>query len=429
MSRTWSRAVIPTTTMTPPKNKASDPPTDLLEHLLSARLAERAARDQLRSRRTLAPIDGIHARLEDGRVVTLFAGNDYLGLTHHPSVIEAMRRSLENCGAGSGSAGLIGGYTTEHAEAERALAAWKGAQACVLLPSGYQANLAAVQTVAALAQKGGGDRGAASRAAGVRFLVDKLAHASLIDAVRAADLPYRIFPHNHLEKLRRLLGERADGELQVVVTESIFSMDGDAADLPGLAELKREHRFALLLDEAHATGVYGAAGQGYAAERGLPHLADVSVITLSKSMGLIGGAVCGSQAFCDALLNFGRAYIYSTGVPAFIAAGARAAIDVMRRQPERQSRLRRCAALVRSRLRAQGRHTVFGGDDSPIIPLIFGGETAALQASEALLSRGIFVPAVRPPSVAPNASRLRITLSSEHADAEVEHLIECLLAL
>ena len=177
---------------------------------------------------------------------------------------------------------MISGYTALHRAAEEAIAAWKGAQASVLLPSGYQANFAAIQTLAAVAQ----DRG------GVRFILDKLVHASLVDAVRATGAAMRIFPHNHLGKLRRLLEESDRGQMQVVVTESIFSMDGDAADLRGLAEIKKDLPFVLLLDEAHASGVYGPGGAGYAAECGLQAIVDVSIVTMSKALGCVGGAVC-----------------------------------------------------------------------------------------------------------------------------------------
>ena len=194
----------------------------------------------------------------------------------------------------------------------QAIAAWKGTEAAILLPSGYQANLAAIQTLAAIGKLTGG----------ARFLVDKLTHASLIDAIRGSGEPFRIFPHNHMAKLKRLLQESDKAALQVVVTESIFSMDGDAADLRAIAELKLEHEFFLLLDEAHATGVYGPAGAGLAAEYGLRQIVDVSILTLSKALGGIGGAVCGSAVFCEALVNYGRAYLFSTGVPAAVAAAA-----------------------------------------------------------------------------------------------------------
>jgi 8-amino-7-oxononanoate synthase len=316
-------------------------------------------------------------------------------------------------GAGSGAAALISGYTTAHAQAEQAIARWKGYEAAVLLPSGYQANLAAVQTIAALAVNDGKT---------ARFLVDKLAHASLLDAVLATKGPMRIFPHNQLGKLRRLLSDAPADQLQVVLTESIFSMDGDACDLAGLAELRRQYGCILMVDEGHASGVYGPNGSGYAAEIGLGQVADVSIATLSKAVGCVGGAVCASVGFCEALANFGRAYIYSTSIPAPVAAAVGCAIEVMRREPDRQIRLRANARRVRAALGlGAGAHTPA---DSPIIPVILGDEHGAMEAAARLEEAGLLAVAVRPPTVPRGTSRLRITLSSEHSAAEVDRLVE-----
>jgi 8-amino-7-oxononanoate synthase len=257
--------------------------------------------------------------------------------------------------------------------------------------------------------------------------MDKLCHASLIDAVRDSVRSFRVFPHNHLSKLRRLLEEREAGQLQVVVTESIFSMDGDAADLPGLAALKKEHPFVLLLDEAHGTGVYGPDGSGYAAECEVRESVDVSVVTLSKALGVAGGAVCGSRTFCDALVNYGRAYVYSTAVPPSVAAAAEAAVAVIRSEPHRRQRLRGLARRVRSEL-AAGRPVPLPAD-SPIVPVVLGSEEAALDAAERLRREGLFVPAIRPPTVPKGSSRLRVTLCCDHTDGEVDLLIRTLGAL
>jgi len=387
------------------------------DQLARETLAGLEASHLLRQRRVVTPIDPTHVRC-DGRALVNFASNNYLGLTHHPRVIEVAERSLRNAGAGSGASALISGYGPAHESAERHIAQWKGTEAAVLLPSGYQANHAAVQTLAAVAEK-------SSRS--VRFLLDKLCHASLIDAVRAAGAPWRVFPHNQLQKLRRLLQDADGAEIQVVVTESIFSMDGDAADLAGLAKLKAEHRFVMLLDEAHASGVYGPAGSGLAAELGLGGIADVTVLTLSKSVGCIGGAVCGTKTFCSALVNLARAYIYSTNLPPMIAAAADAAIGVMEAEPRLQSRIRELAARVRRELREAGLQITPG--DSPIIPIAMGSESAALDAAEQLWKDGILVLAIRPPTVPRGTSRLRVTLSAGHTDEEVEGLISALARL
>jgi 8-amino-7-oxononanoate synthase len=262
-------------------------------------------------------------------------------------------------------------------------------------------------------------------AQGARFMVDKLAHASIIDAVRATGSELRVFPHNQFKKLQRLLDDAPAAQLQVVLTESIFSMDGDAADLAGLAELKKRRPFVLVLDEAHATGVYGKHGAGYANERGLQSVVDVSVVTLSKALGVIGGAVCGSRAFCESLVNHGRAYIFSTSIPAHVARGAQAAIEVLRDEPHRQRRVREVAMKVRQLLCEK--FAIIEGD-SPIIPIVIGSEEAALSASEKLREKGLLVIAVRPPTVPRGSSRLRVTLSCEHKDDEINDRVVALHA-
>jgi 8-amino-7-oxononanoate synthase len=373
-------------------------------------LDERTRCGLLRQRKIVRPIDATHLEI-DGRSFTNFCSNNYLGFTHHPKLLEAMRSSQQS-GAGSGAAGLISGYSESHAQAESAIADWKGAGAAVLLPSGYQANIAAVQTLAAI-----GD----SYKNGARFLIDKLAHASLIDAARATQMPIRIFPHNGMNKLQRLLDDAPADQLQIVLTESIFSMDGDAADLAGIAKLKQSHDFILLLDEAHGSGVYGQNGAGLAAEIGLQNAVDVSVVTLSKALGSVGGAVCSSKAFRDALLNFGRAYIYSTSIPPAIAECASSAVALLRDEPQHQRRVRELAKRVRARLSSAGQ-TIPAGD-SPIIPVILGSEAEAMRAAEVLHGLGLLVVAVRPPTVPKGTSRLRITVSAAHSDEEIDRLV------
>jgi 8-amino-7-oxononanoate synthase len=401
-----------------------------LSRLLRDDLSERESRHILRQRQVVEPIDSTHV-LIDGRRLVNFSSNDYLGLTHHSNVLQAIERSAQSA-AGSGAAGLITGYTPAHQAAEDAIAKWKGTESSVLLPSGYQANLAAVQTLAAVAE---------ARGRGVRFLIDRLVHASLIDAVRATGAEFRVFPHNRIAKMARLLGHRMEGEapaepssvrtqtarqeprppINVVITESIFSMDGDAADLAAIAELKRKHDFVLLLDEAHGSGVYGTNGAGYANECGLSTLADISIVTLSKAMGLAGGAICGSKLLIDGLLNHGRAYIFSTSIAPAICAAIPAAIEVMRTEPARQARVRALARRVREALKIASTPT-----DSPIVPIILGDEQRAIDASKRLRDAGMLVIAVRPPTVPRGSSRLRVTLSSDHKDEEVDQLIDAL---
>lgn len=387
------------------------------EQAVRAVLAELSETHLYRQRRLITPLDATHVVWQSRQYIN-FASNNYLGLTHHPKVLHAAEKSFHQEGGGTGASPLTCGYGPTHAAAEQHIARWKGTESCVLLPSGYQANHAAVQTLASGAQESGKR---------IRFLLDKLCHASLIDAVRATGLPFRIFPHNNLEKLKRLLEIGETGDVQVVVSESIFSMDGDAADLVGLSRLKSQRPFVLLLDEAHATGVYGPSGSGLAAELDLRDLADVVVITLSKSIGCAGGAVCGSGTFCEALVNFARAYLYSTNMPAAIAAAADAAVSVMEDEPARQTRVRELAAYVRKELKNTGFNIPAG--DSPIVPIIIGPEVAALEAAEKLMAEGLLVLAIRPPTVPRGTCRLRVALCSEHRDVEIEQLIRSIHAL
>lgn len=390
---------------------------DSLDSLLEAEMLRLVQSQLLRTRRVVRPIDAVHVEI-DGRVCVNFCSNNYLGLTHHPKLVAAMRKSAESNGVGAGAAPLISGYSPQHAATETAIARWKTTESAILLPSGYQANQAAIQALAAL--------GKAQKGRSVRFLIDKLAHASLLDAVRGSDSDWRVFPHNGMDKLGRLLADADQGQLQVVVTESIFSMDGDAADLEGLERLKKEHAFVLLLDEAHASGVYGRNGAGLASERGLTEIVDISIATFSKAAGCLGGAICGKEKFCQAVVNLGRAYLFSTSMPGAMAATIEAAIGVMRDEPDRRRRVRELSRGFRAKLRGRGLDVTEG--DSPIIPIIVGLESAALELSEKLLGRQLLVGAVRPPTVPRGTSRLRVTLSCEHGEEEIEKLIESILS-
>ena len=385
---------------------------DFFDQILATQLDGLDQIHQRRFRRPVVAVDATHVKI-DGKSYINFASNNYLGLTHHPAILKAVVNASATHGFGSGAAPLVTGYSDLHAIAESDIAQWKETEDAVLVSSGFQANEAAVGAITAVAK---------SAAKSVRFLIDKLAHASLVDAVRSTGMPFRVFPHNGISKLRRLLQEAEPGQLQVVVTESIFSMDGDAAALQQIVDLKQEHPFILLLDEAHAAGIYGPHGSGYAAELGLRDAVDISIVTLSKALGGIGGAICGSKRWCDTVINFGRAYLFSTSLPPAVAAAASAAIGVLRSEPWRQARVRALSIQVREKLRAGGVRIPDG--DSPIIPIILGTEEAALQASKFLQERGLLVVAIRPPTVPRGSSRLRVTLSCEHTELEIDQLVQ-----
>ena len=330
----------------------------------------------------------------EGRAVVSFASNDYLGLTQHPAVIAAAHAAIDRWGSGSGSARLIVGSRPVHTELEQALADWKCADAAVLFPTGFAANLGVLTTF------GGPD---------VLVCSDELNHASIIDGCRLSRSEVTVYRHGDADHVDRLLAEVPDRRT-VVVTDSVFSMDGDVAPVDELGEVCARHDALLVVDEAHA--VLGP-------DPDLGHVDALRVGTLSKTLGSLGGFVAGPRAFTNLLVNRARSYIFTTASTPADAAAALAAVAVVR-APEGDA--------LRARLRAHVER-VRPGHPSPIIPVLIGDEQATLDASAALLEQGLFVPAIRPPTVAPGTSRLRVALSAAHTDEQVDALVRALAAL
>jgi len=317
------------------------------------------------------------------RPVISFASNDYLGLTQHSAVIAAAHAALDRWGAGSGAARLIVGSRPIHGELEAELASWKGSERALIFPTGFAANLGVLSTLA------GPD---------VRVCSDELNHASIIDGCRLGRGDVHVYPHRDVDAVDRLL----DGTGRaIVVTDTVFSMDGDAAPVHELIEVCMKHGALLVLDEAHA--VLGPHVD-------VPGGADVlRVGTLSKMLGALGGFVAGPQPFIDLLVNRARPFIFTTASTPADSAAALAALRVLRSAEG--------GALV-SRLRGHV-DRIAPGHRSPIIPVVLGDERRAMAASAALLERGLLVPAIRPPTVAPGTSRLRIALSAAHTDDQI----------
>lgn len=330
----------------------------------------------------------------EGRPVTSFASNDYLGLSGHPSVLAAAHDALDRWGAGSTASRLIVGTRPGHAALEAAIADWKGTERALVFPTGYAANVGVLSTL------GGPD---------VTVLSDELNHASIVDGCRLGRSTVAVYRHGDLEHVDQLL--RAAPGRALVVTDTVFSMDGDTADLDGLARCCAAHGALLVLDEAHA--VLGPD---------LPAVEGVEVVrvgTLSKTLGSLGGWVAGDGDIIDLLVNRARSFIFTTALtPADTAAGL-AALDVLRSAEG--------AALV-ARLRSHV-DRVQPGHPSPIVPVVLGEESRAVKAAAALLDRGLLVPAIRPPTVPPGTSRLRLALSAAHTDAMVDDLLAALDAL
>jgi 8-amino-7-oxononanoate synthase len=336
--------------------------------------------------------DAVSGRL-DGRTVVSFAGNDYLGLRVHPAVIAAARAALERWGGGAGAARLLTGSRPVHGELEAALAEWKGAERALLFPTGYMANLG---VLTALGRPG------------APLLSDERNHASIIDGCRLARAEVAVYPHADTAAVARLLG-RAGGAA-VVVTDAVFSMDGDLAPLEELAWLCRRHQALLVVDEAHS--VLGPE----------PDLGGAEVLrvgTLSKTLGAVGGFVAGPGPLIDLLRNRARPFVFTTALPPADAAAALAALGVVRSGE---------GAALRRRLRGYVERLA-PGHPSPVLPLLLGDEQAALEAARELEEQGLLVPAIRPPTVPRGSSRLRVSLSAAHSAAQVEALAAALARL
>jgi len=356
----------------------------------------RAQTDEVRAEgRWRAPRDfdasGPEGKLApDGRPVVSFASNDYLGLTQHPAVVAAAHAALDRWGAGSGSARLIVGSRPVHSELEHALASWKDTERAALFPTGFATNLGVLTTFAG---------------PGALVCSDELNHASIIDGCRLSRAEVAVYRHADPHDLTRML-HAAAGRRCIVVSDTVFSMDGDVAPLDDLADVCRQYRALLVLDEAHAVlGPHPPAG-------GYPGVDTIRIGTLSKTLGALGGFVAAATPFVDLVVNRARSYIFTTAsTPADAAAGL-AALGVLR-SPEGDALVARLRAHV-ERLRP--------GHPSPIVAVVCGEERRALEASAALLERGLLVPAIRPPTVAPGTSRLRIALSAAHTPEQVDEL-------
>jgi 8-amino-7-oxononanoate synthase len=340
-----------------------------------------------------APVDfdaaGPEGKLApEGRAVIAFASNDYLGLTQHPDVVAAAHAALDRWGTGSGAARLIVGSRPIHSELEQELAAWKSTDAAVLFPTGFAANLGVLTTF-------GGP--------GTFLCSDELNHASIIDGTRLARGEVAVYPHRDLAALDALLDDRTEGRRALVVSDSVFSMDGDLADVDGLMEICAHHGALLVLDEAHAV-------LGPEIEAPGPGLLRIG--TLSKTLGALGGFVAGPHTLTDLVVNRARSYIFTTATSPADAAAALAALHVVRgpEGDELRARLRSNVAELRP------------GHPSPIVPVVCGDEARSLAAAAALLELGLLVPAIRPPTVPVGTSRLRVALSAAHTVEQVSVL-------
>lgn len=376
---------------------------------MAQELGSFAEQGLLRDRRTVLRRPGGWCEL-DGRRLRDFASNDYLGLSQDPRVIEAAQRAAVECGAGSGGSQLVVGRSPWHERLESRLAQFEGQEAALLFPTGFAAN---VGTIAALA--GPGDL----------ICSDRLNHASLIDGCRLSGAEVYVYDHDRLDELETHLREAKDIRRKLIVTDGVFSMDGVLAPLAELCALAGRYGADLLVDEAHATGVFGLRGRGVAELLAVEDRVAVRVGTLSKALGSLGGFVTGSHTLVDWLWNRARTQIFSTAAPPAACAAACAALEILESEPARREKLLSLSQRLRQGIGALGLETVSGGT-GPIIPVILRDPRTALLVARRLEERGFLVGAMRPPSVPAGTSRLRIGMTAVHEAQDVVDLLDAL---
>jgi len=376
-------------------------------------LADLEARDLKRQRRTVRRGVPGTADIElDGRPCVDFCSNDYLGLSAHPQVVEAFVAAARIHGVGARASHLITGHQAEHAALEQELAAYAGRERALVFSTGYMANLGLVRALAG--------RGAA-------VLGDELNHASLIDGGRLSGATLDRYPHADAAALERQLAAQPAGP-RFVLTDGVFSMDGDLAPLPALAAACARHGAFLAVDDAHGLGVIGDSGRGSLEHFGLSQIQVPALVgTFGKAFGTFGAFVAGSEELVETLIQRARTYIYTTALPPAIAAATRAALAVSIAEPWRRERVLALTRRFRELATAAGIR--LGVSETPIQPILMGSAESAMRASNALLERGYFVAAIRPPTVPADTSRLRVTLSAAHRDEDVEGLIVALAAI
>jgi 8-amino-7-oxononanoate synthase len=358
-----------------------------------------------RKLRVLETHEGVRASFE-GRELLLFCSNDYLGLSRHPRVVRAAERALKKYGIGAGAARLISGTTDAHASLEKKLAQFKGKESALVFATGFLANLGILTAFA-------GEQDV--------IIMDKLCHASLVDGARLSKAELRVFPHKNYKKCEELLRGAKDARRRILVTETVFSMDGDLADLKELIRLKEKYKALLVVDDAHGTGVLGTHGRGATENGGFAKKIDIIMGTLSKAIGGLGGFVAADKTFIDYLINFARPFIFATALPPMLCEAAREAICTIEEEPLLRKKLWANIRKVHQGLTKLG--FIIAKPESAILPVILGDEKKALTAFEILLKQGIFIPAVRYPTVPKGKARLRVTVSAAHSPEDIKKLI------
>ncbi len=374
---------------------------------LTDQLAELERRGLRRSRLVRQSPQGPRI-VVDGQECLAFCSNDYLGLANHPRIVEAAIEAASRYGVGEGASHLLSGHSALHERLEAKLAEFMQMPRALLFSTGYQANIGAITALAGTEDA---------------IFSDALNHASLIDGVRLSRARVVRYPHADLGFLSRALAE-SSARTRLIVTDGVFSMDGDIALLPALLDLCERHDAWLLVDDAHAFGVIGPEGRGSPAHFGLRSPRLIYVGTLGKAAGVAGAFVAGAAEVVETVLQRARTYIYSTAAPAMLAAAVETSLQLIREDEWRRERLRKLIVVLRRELR--GSQSALASPDTPIQPLVLGENSEAVRASAALRERGILVPAIRPPTVPEGTARLRISLSAAHREDDVLRLAAAL---
>ncbi|MFH1301086.1 MAG: 8-amino-7-oxononanoate synthase [Planctomycetota bacterium] len=362
-----------------------------------------------RSRRTFRPLTGGRCIL-DGRELINLSSNDYLDLAQEHRVVSAAAAVLPESGVGARASALVSGRTEWHARLEQQLATFEGTEDAILFPSGYAANLGVVSAFA-------GEQDT--------IFCDRLNHASLIDGCRLSGARLRVYRHDRLEKLERELEKAGSDGKRIIVTDSVFSMDGSLAPLVSLCDLAETYAASLIIDEAHATGVWGASGRGLAEELGVEDRVTIRIGTLSKAVGTMGGFVAGSRSLIDWLWNRGRTQIYSTALPPAICAAACAALEIIQTEPDRRRLLHTQADFLRNELLHRATVSIPPAS-GPIIPIILKDPEVTMTIAAELQDAGFLVGAIRPPTVPEGTSRLRISVTCAHQRDDLERFLKAL---
>ena len=345
----------------------------------------------------------------EGKSYLNLSSNNYLGLSTHPKVKEAAAQAIQRYGVGTGASALISGHTQLHQELSEKIAHFKGVEAALIFSTGYMAN---VGTLSALLEDG------------ALVYVDRLSHASIIDGCRMSKATLRVFPHRDTQFLAHRLERVTSRQKVLIVTDGVFSMDGDLAPLPEMVRLAKQHGAMVMVDDAHATGVLGRSGRGTLEHFGLEGQIPIQMGTLSKAVGVFGAYVAGSQDLMTFLLNRAKSFIYTTALPTPLVAASLAALDLIEKEPLIRQQLWDNRAYYEEGVKSLGYNTL--QSETPIIPLLVGESSLALEMSEQLLAHGIFAPAIRPPTVPQGMARIRTSVMATHTRDDLDYALEVL---